>query len=79
MDRATMTKVLINDAKHWRERAEEARTVADQMNDPDSKRKMLRIAQDYEELARVETAVEAAATAAAAAAIAAAKNSDGHA
>ena len=41
-----MTKVLINDAKHWRERAEEARTVADQMNDPDSKRKMLRIAQD---------------------------------
>jgi hypothetical protein len=63
-----MTKVPINDAKHWRERAEEARTVADQMNDADSKRKMLRIAQDYEELARVETAVEAAATAAARAA-----------
>ena len=76
MDRATMTKVPI---KYWRERAEEARAVADQMNDADSKRKMLRIAQDYEELARVETAVEAAATAAAAAAIAAAKNSDGHA
>ena len=45
-------KIPINDPKHWRERAEEARTVADQMNDPDSKRKMLRIAEDYEELGR---------------------------
>jgi len=47
-----VAKVPINDPKHWRERAEEARTVADEMNDPDSKRKMLRIAGDYEELAR---------------------------
>jgi predicted Rossmann-fold nucleotide-binding protein len=47
-----MAKVPINDPKHWRERAEEARTVADQMTAPDSKRKMLRIADDYEELAR---------------------------
>ena len=47
-----MAKVPINDPKHWRERAEEARTIADEMTDPDSKRKMLRIADDYEELAR---------------------------
>jgi molecular chaperone GrpE (heat shock protein) len=47
-----MAKIPINDPKHWRERAEEARTAADQIKDPDSKRKMLRIADDYEELAR---------------------------
>jgi hypothetical protein len=47
-----MAKVPINDPKHWRERAEETRTVADEMSDPDSKRRMLRIAEDYEELAR---------------------------
>jgi hypothetical protein len=46
-----MAKVPINDPKHWRERAEEARTVADDTNDPDSKSKMLRIAENYEELA----------------------------
>jgi hypothetical protein len=51
-DASAMAKVPINDPKHWRERAEEARTVADEMTDPDSKRKMLRIADDYEELAR---------------------------
>jgi predicted Rossmann-fold nucleotide-binding protein len=47
-----MAKIPINDPKHWRDRAEEARTVADDITDPDSKRKMLRIADDYEELAR---------------------------
>jgi len=44
--------VPINDPKHWLERAEEARTVAEQLTDPDSRRAMLRIAADYEELAR---------------------------
>jgi hypothetical protein len=47
-----MAKVLITDPKHWRKRAEGVWRVADQTNDPDSKRKMLRIAQDCEELAR---------------------------
>jgi predicted Rossmann-fold nucleotide-binding protein len=47
-----MAKIPINDPKHWRDRAEEARTVADDITDPHSKRKMLRIADDYEELAR---------------------------
>jgi predicted Rossmann-fold nucleotide-binding protein len=47
-----MAKVPINDPKHWRDRAEEARTAADEFTDPDAKRRMLRIADDYEELAR---------------------------
>jgi hypothetical protein len=47
-----VAKVPINDPKHWRDRAEEARAVADEPTDPDSKRRMLRIAEDYEELAR---------------------------
>jgi hypothetical protein len=42
----------LNDPKHWRDRAEEAGTVADELTDPDSKRRMLRIVEDYEELAR---------------------------
>jgi len=40
---ALMAKVPLNDPKHWRERAEEARTVADGLTDPKSKRRMLRI------------------------------------
>jgi hypothetical protein len=47
-----VAKVPINDPRHWRERAEQARTLADGMTDPKSKRKMLRIAEDYEELAK---------------------------
>jgi hypothetical protein len=47
-----MAKVPINDPHHWRQRAEEARAVADELTDPDAKRRMLRIAQDYDELAR---------------------------
>ncbi len=41
-----------NDPKHWRERAEEARAHAQQMTDPEAKRMMLAIAEDYEKLAR---------------------------
>ena len=50
--REIFVSIPINDPKHWRERAEEARAIADQLTDPDSKRRMLRVAKDYEELAR---------------------------
>ena len=42
----------INDPQYWRRRAEEARTLAEELTDPDAKRKMLKIAKDYETLAR---------------------------
>ena len=35
---------FINEPEHWRKRAEEARTLAGQMSDPQSKQAMLRIA-----------------------------------
>ena len=47
-----MAKIPINDPKHWRERAEEARAVAEAMTDEKTKKMMLRIADDYETLAQ---------------------------
>jgi hypothetical protein len=41
----------LEDPKHWLQRAEEARAVAEGITDPESKRMMLKIAEDYEKLA----------------------------
>jgi hypothetical protein len=38
------------DPQHWRRRAEEARTLADELTDAEAKHKMLKIAEDYEAL-----------------------------
>jgi len=46
-----MATSFINDPEHWRKRAEEARTLANQMNDETSKQTMLKIAADYDRLA----------------------------
>jgi hypothetical protein len=45
------TTSLLDDPEHWRSRAEEAHSVAEQLSDPESKRTMLRITADYERLA----------------------------
>jgi len=47
-----MVSHFINEPDHWRARAEEARVLAKQMNDSESKDAMLRIAEDYERLAK---------------------------
>ena len=46
-----MSGDLMNNAQHWRDRAEEARAHAEQMNDPEAKRQMFEIAAGYERLA----------------------------
>ena len=52
-------KSNFNDPKRWRRRAQKARVLAEQMNDETSKKIMLRIADDYIELA-VRAAIRAA-------------------
>ena len=42
---------LLNNAEHWRDRAEEARIHVEQLTDPNAKRMMLEIAQSYDKLA----------------------------
>ena len=43
---------FISDPQHWRKRADEAHSLADDMRDEISKRMMLQIANDYEHLAK---------------------------
>jgi hypothetical protein len=41
----------LNDPEHWHHRAEEVRVLAEQMNTERTRKMMLKIADDYEELA----------------------------
>ena len=43
---------LIHDPDHWRQRAQEMRTIAEDMHDLIARATMLHIAEDYERLAR---------------------------
>jgi hypothetical protein len=46
-----MAYTYLNNAKHWRDRAEETRAKADQCWRDESKQRMLRIAFEYDRLA----------------------------
>jgi hypothetical protein len=47
----TMPRPILDDPDHWHRRAKEARAVAEQLSDPESKAAMLRIAGDYKQIA----------------------------
>ena len=47
-----MAKTPIRDPEYWRERAKEARVHAEQIADRASKKKMLKLAENYEKLAK---------------------------
>jgi hypothetical protein len=49
---ARMPVGLLNNAVHWRERAEDARVHAEHLTDPAAKTMMLAIAESYEKLAQ---------------------------
>ena len=46
-----MTHPYITDPKYWRERGEEARSIAQLFDDPEAKRLMLAISAGYDRLA----------------------------
>ena len=49
-------EATVNDPAYWRQRAEEARAVADQLSDPLAQKAMLEIARSYEALADLAAA-----------------------
>jgi hypothetical protein len=49
----TVSSQIVYDPAHWRQRAEEARREAEQIDDPSSKSDLLEIAAAFERLAAI--------------------------
>lgn len=49
----------MDDPMHWRQRAEEARRIASQLDDPAAQKTMLEIADSYDQLAALAEAKRA--------------------
>jgi hypothetical protein len=47
-----MSPTFLNDTQRWRDRRDEMRTLASETSDPESRTIMLRLANEYELLAR---------------------------
>ncbi len=47
-----MTAMSINNPKHWQERATEMRVVAQAIDDQRAREEMLKVANDYERMAK---------------------------
>jgi hypothetical protein len=43
---------LLNNSEHWKQRAQDARKLAEGIHDPDARETLLKIAEEYERLAQ---------------------------
>lgn len=50
--RVAMASHFVNDPDHWRRRADEMRALAADMTDAETRQTMLRLAKDYDRLAK---------------------------
>ncbi len=48
-----MPERLLDNPKHWRDREEEKRSLAELMDNPETKRRLLKIADEYRHLAEL--------------------------
>jgi hypothetical protein len=53
---STISSSPVNDPAYWQQRAEEARALADQIDDPIARNTMLEIAAGYEQMAALAAA-----------------------
>jgi hypothetical protein len=47
----TVFNFILDNPEHWLQRAEETRSIAEELSDPESRRMILRIAENYERFA----------------------------